>query len=72
MEILGFLFEFIFLALGVYFYLLLSGRLKLKGAAEQNLAVFRQNAGTLKALSLVLAFISAVSLILHLLQFVKK
>jgi hypothetical protein len=72
MEILSFLFELIFLTLGVYFYLLLSGRLKLTGTAEQNLALFKQNAGLLKPLSLVLACLAAISLGLHLMQFLKK
>jgi hypothetical protein len=72
MEILGFLFELIFFALGVYFYLLLSGRLKREGTAEQNLAIFKQNAGTLKILSLVLACLAAISLVLHLIQFIKR
>jgi hypothetical protein len=72
MEFLGFLFECFFLGIGIYFYLLLSGRLTFKGSAEQNLTLFKQNAGLLKPLSLVLAFFAAVSLVLHLIQFFKK
>ena len=72
MELLGFLFEFIFLALGVYIYLLLSGRLNLSGSAAQNLTLFKQNAGLLKPLSLVLACLAGLSLALHLIQFIKK
>ena len=56
MEFFGFLFEIIFLSLGIYFYLILSGRINFKGAAEQNLMLFKQNSGLLKSLSLVLAF----------------
>jgi hypothetical protein len=72
MEFLGFLFELIFLGLGAYFYLLLSGRLTFKGSAGQNLALFKQNAGSLKTLSIVLALFAGISLVLHTIQFIKK
>jgi hypothetical protein len=73
MEFIGFLFEFIFLTLGLYVYLLLSERIKLKGSAEQNLALFKQNTGaSLKILALVLAILAGISFILHLIQFIKK
>ena len=73
MEFIGFLFEFIFLALGLYVYLLLSGRIHLTGSAAQNLAVFKQNTGgSLKILALVLALFAGISLVLHLIQYIKK
>jgi hypothetical protein len=72
MEFLGFVFELIFLGLGTYFYLLLSGHLTFKGSAGQNLALFKQNAGSLKILSLVLAIFAGISLVLHITQFIKK
>ena len=73
MELLGFLFELIFFALGLYGYLLLSGRIKLTGAAEQNRALFIQNVGaTLKTPALILAIFAGIALILHLIQFIKK
>jgi hypothetical protein len=72
MEFLGFLFEFVFFAIGLYFYLLLSGKVTLKGSAGQQLALFKQNAGALKILSLVLAFFGGISLVLHLMQIFKK
>lgn len=73
MEFIGFLFEFIFLGLGVYVYLLLSGRINLTGSAAQNLTVFKQNTGSsLKILALVLAIFASISLTLHLIQFFKK
>ena len=73
MEFIGFLFEFIFLALGLYVYLLLSGRINVSGSAAQNLAVFKQNTGrSLKILALVLAIFAGISFVLHLIQFIKK
>ena len=73
MEFIGFLFEFVFLALGLYIYLLLSGRINLTGSAAQNLAIFKQNTGSLlKILALILALFAGISLVLHLIQFFKK
>jgi predicted permease len=72
MEFLGFLFEIVFFTIGLYFYFLLSGKVTLKGSAAQQLALFKQNAGALKLLSLVLALFGGVSLVLHLMQFFKK
>jgi predicted permease len=72
MEFLGFLFEIVFFSIGLYFYLLLSGKVTLKGSAGQQLAVFKQNAGMLKILSLVLALFGGVALVLHLMQFLRK
>ncbi|MDZ7876956.1 MAG: hypothetical protein U5L45_04765 [Saprospiraceae bacterium] len=40
----------------------------MKGSAGQQLALFKQNAGALKILSLVLALFGGCSLILHLIQ----
>ena len=72
MEFIGFLFEFVFLALGLYIYLLLSGRINLTGSAAQNLAIFKQNTGSLlKILALILALFAGISLVLHLIQFFK-
>jgi hypothetical protein len=72
MEFLGFLFEIIFLSVGLSSYLILSGRLRLKGLTGQQLSTLTQNVGLLKKLSLVLSFFAGVSLVLHILQFVKK
>jgi hypothetical protein len=72
MEFLGFLFEVVFFTIGLYFYLLLSGKVNLKGSAGQQLALFKQNAGALKILSLILALFGGVSIVLHVLQFLKK
>jgi hypothetical protein len=73
MELIAFLFELILLSIGLYGYLLLTGRIKLSGSAAQNLAVFKQNVGSsLTTLSLTLAILAGISLILHLLQFFKK
>ena len=73
MEFIGFLFEFILLALGLCGCLLLSGRVTLTGSAAQNLAVFKQNMGSsLKIGTLVLAIFAGISLVLHLIQFIKK
>ena len=73
MEFLGFLFEIVFLAVGLYCYLLLTERIKLKGSAEQNFRVFKQNVGSSLTLpALVLAILAAISLSLHVVQFIKK
>lgn len=73
MEFLGFLFEIIFLALGLYGYLLLTDRIKLTGSAEQNFRVFKQNVGSSLTLpALILAILAAISLVLHIVQFIKK
>ncbi len=62
MEFIGFLFEFVFLALGLYIYLLLSGRINLTGSAAQNLAIFKQNTGSLlKILALILALFAGMT-----------
>lgn len=73
MEFLGFLFEIIFLVLGLYGYLLLTDHIKLTGSAEQNFRVFKQNVGSSLTLpALVLAILAAISLSLHIIQFIKK
>jgi hypothetical protein len=60
MELIAFLFEVILLTIGLYSYLLLTGRIKLSGSAAQNFAVFKQNVGSsLTTLSLVLAIFQA-------------
>ena len=73
MEFLGFLFELVFLIIGLYGYLLLTNRIKLKGSAEQNFRVFKQNVGSSLTLpALILAILAAISLFLHIAQFIKK
>ncbi len=73
MEYLGFLFELVFLVLGLYGYLLLTDRIRLKGSAEQNLLVFKQNVGSsLTMPALILAILAGISLFLHIIQFIKK
>ena len=59
--------------IGLYVYLMLSGRINLTGSAAQNLAVFKQNTGgSLKILALVLAIFAGISLVLQLIQNIKK
>lgn len=70
MEFLGLLFEFIFLAIGVYMYLFAIGKLQSKDSAlQQKAEKFRkENAGWMRIMGLALAAIMTVNIFLHLMQ----
>lgn len=68
MEYIGLFFEFLFLALGLYFYLFSRGFFKAKNAAKQKKAeVFRQkNATVLRLGGLAIAAVMVLNIVLHL------
>ncbi len=65
MEIFGLLFEFVFLALGVYIYLFAIGQVKVKDN-EQAIRFRQVNGWWLRLLSLALVAMMTVNIFLHI------
>ena len=73
MEIIGLLFEFIFLALGVFAYRFATGKMKFSDAQRPMAEQFRkENGGWMRILGLALTAIMSVEIVLHIFQMVKK
>lgn len=68
MEILGLIFEFIFLAFGVYIYLFAYGKIDITTHKnpEQAEAFRKKNAGWLRLLSLALIAVMSLEIFLHI------
>jgi len=70
MEYLGLIFEFIFLAAGIYLYIFASGKLTAKNSAvsEKSEEFRKANGGWLRILSLGLMAVMIINIILHIQQ----
>ena len=73
MEIIGLLFEFIFLALGVFTYRFAMGKINFSEAQRPAAERFRkENGGWMRILGLALAAIASIEIALHIFQLIKK
>ncbi len=72
MDIIGLLFEVIFLVVGVYLYLFAIGKIRIANpASRENAERFRQsNASWLRILALGLIAIMTVNVALHIMQLI--
>jgi hypothetical protein len=73
MEIIGLLFEFIFLAMGLFAYLFATNKIKFSDAQRPMADQFRkENGGWMRILGLALAAIMTLEIVLHIFQMFKK
>ena len=73
MEIIGLLFEFIFLALGVFTYRFATGKINFSEAQRLAAERFRKENGSwMRILGLALAAIASIEIALHIFQLIKK
>jgi hypothetical protein len=73
MEYIGLLFEFIFLALGVFSYRFATGKMKFSEAQRPMAEQFRkENGGWMRVMGLALAAIMIVEIVLHVFQLFRK